>query len=442
MSARSIVLKALRRVSEDAYSSIVLDNELKKSNLDERDKRFASNLFYGVLENEQLLDHVIRSLLTNKRTKLEKDVRIILRMGLYQLCFMDKVPDSAAVDESVRLARKCGLSRASGLVNGMLRNFIRGGKNVPLPGREKDEKLWLSIKYSCPMWLVNTWISDYNTEICEGILKCIAGRPPIYARVNNTKTDMASLLALLEADGAQTDAVEWLDNAIAVRATGSIEELDAYKKGWLHVQDMSSQLCCAVLDPQKGERILDVCAAPGGKTFTAAERMSGEGHIISCDIHSHRVRLIADGAERLGLGCVEAVERDALTGENIMSDRVLCDVPCSGLGIIRRKPDIKNKNAEILAQLPQMQYDILCRSAENVKPGGVPVYSTCTLCHRENMQVVERFLAENNDFEPYPFETPAPIKRYITDESEHMLTLFPFVADTDGFFIARMKRKG
>ncbi len=442
MSARGIVLRALRRVAENAYSSIILDNELKKSSLDDRDKRFAANLFYGVLENEQLLDHTIRSLLTNKKTKIENDVRLILRMGLYQLKFMDKVPDSAAVNESVLMAKKNGLQRASGMINGMLRSFIRNNKQIPLPDRTKNEKLWLSVNYSCPMWLIELWINDYGTEICESVLECISGRPPIYARVNSVRTDTESLISALNSDGAEAKAVDWLENAVEICNAGSIEELEAYRNGLFHIQDLSSQLCCAVLDPQPCDTVLDVCAAPGGKSFTAAERMNNEGKVISCDIHSHRVGLIDDGAKRLGLEVVEATERDALTGDNLPADRVLCDVPCSGLGIIRRKPDIKNKNAETIAQLPEMQYDILCRSALNVKPGGVLVYSTCTLCSAENSKIAERFLDSNDEFEPYPFELPASVKRKIKDEPDFMLTLFPFTADTDGFFIARFRRKG
>jgi len=442
MSARKTVFNALKKVSDSAYSNITLDNELKKSNLDDRDKRFASSLFYGVLESEQQLDYIISKLLTNKKMKLERNVRIILRMGIYQLAYMTKVPDNAAVDESVRLARKNGLHRASGLINGLLRNFIRANKSVPLPDRCNNESLFLSIKYSCPVWLIESWSNDYGSEICESILKCLAGRPPIYAKVNNLHPEFSKTTEFLSVSGAKASAIDWLENAIEISATGGIEELEAYKAGMLHVQDLSSQFCCTVLSPQPGETILDVCAAPGGKTFTIAEHMMNNGRVISCDIHKHRVELIKEGAQRLGLTCIDAIERDALNGEEIPADRVLCDVPCSGYGIIRRKPDIKNKTAETLAQLPQIQYDILYRSSRNVKKGGVLVYSTCTLCSAENAEVVERFLADNPDFEPYPFTLPSVIDRRIADEPEYMLTLFPFIADTDGFFIARMKRKG
>lgn len=443
MSARRTAFRALRRVAEDAYSNLILDSELKKSNMDERDKRFAASLFYGVLENEQQLDYIISAFLSKPGMKLEKDVRIILRMGIYQLGFMDRVPDSAAVDESVRLAKKNGLTRVSGFINGVLRSYIRADKKVKLPDRSKDERLFLSVRYSCPMWLIDLWSGDYGVEICEKILQSLGGRPPIYARCNTVKITPGELCRILAEEGVEANPAEWFDDALCLADTGSIEELEAYKKGLFHVQDLSSQICCKVLSPQAGETVLDVCAAPGGKSFTLAQLMSGRGRVISCDIHPHRVELIAQGAERLGLGCIEPKVRDALSGEDeLKADRVLCDVPCSGLGIIRRKPDIKNKNAESIAQLPQMQYDILYRSSKAVRPGGVLVYSTCTLCREENSLVVNRFLEENSDFEPYPFELPCSVGRTAGGEPEHMLTLFPFVADTDGFFIARMKRKG
>ncbi len=442
MSARKTAFKALKRVAAEAsYSNLVLDGELEHSSLDERDKRLAANIFYGVLENEQQLNYIIGKLLS-KSAKIERDVRILLRMGIYQIGFMDKIPDSAAVNETVTLSKKIGLSRASGFINGILRAYIRAGKQVALPDRSVNESLFISVKYSCPLWLVDEWTSDYGAEICEKTLAELSGRPPIYARINSTAVDYAAVCDSLATDGVECSKIEWIDNAVELVGTGNIEELEAYKNGWLHVQDLSSQLCCKVLGAKEGDTVLDACAAPGGKSFTTAEIMNGKGKVISCDIYEHRVGLIAEGAKRLRLGNIQPVVRDALTGENVDADRVLCDVPCSGLGIIRRKPDIKNKKPETLAQLPQMQYDILCRSAESVRSGGTLVYSTCTLCPAENSEVVERFLCEHPEFEPYALNLPQNIYHAVPEEPEHMLTLFPFTANSDGFFIARMKRKG
>ena len=442
MSVRKTVFKTLKKVTADgAYSNIALDAHLKNSSLDERDKRFAANLFYGVLENERLLDYIISKLITKKGTKIEKDVRLILRMGIYQLKFMDKVPDSAAVNESVKLARELGIARVSGFINGILRTFIRMDKSVELPDINQNKHLHLSLKYSCPVWLIELWLASYGDDICVSVLDSLGGRPPIYARVNNTVTNAENVVDSIKRAGGYAAPVSWIDNAITVSASGSIEELDVYKNGEIHIQDLSSQLCCKLLDAKEGDTVLDVCAAPGGKSFTIAQQMTNNGKVISCDIHEHRVKLIQNGARRLKLDCIDARCRDALNGEYIEADRVLCDVPCSGLGIIRRKPDIKNKKPEAIAELPQLQYDILCASAKNVKQGGTLIYSTCTLNPEENQKVIERFLSENNDFEPYALEFPEGINHLLEDEADHMLTIFPSTADTDGFFIARIRRK-
>lgn len=442
MNVRKTVFKALKKVTADgAYSNIALDAQLKNSPLDERDKRFAANLFYGVLENERLLDYIISKLVTNKGTKIEKDVRLILRMGIYQLKYMDKVPDNAAVNESVKLAKEIGMARVSGFINGMLRSFIRMNKTVELPDINKNKQLHLSLKYSCPIWLIELWLSAYSEEICVAVMESLSGRPPIYARVNNTVTNTDKAIKSIENDGAQAAAVSWIENAIAISASGSIEELEVYKNGEIHIQDLSSQLCCSMLDAKEGCTVLDVCAAPGGKSFTIAQILNNKGKVVSCDIHEHRVKLIQNGARRLKLDCVDARCRDALCGEKIEAECVLCDVPCSGLGIIRRKPDIKNKKPETIAELPQLQYDILCASAENVKKGGTLIYSTCTLNPEENEKVIERFLSENDEFEPYAMKLPQGMPRLLANEPEHMLTVFPSAADSDGFFIARIRRK-
>lgn len=442
MSVRKTVFKALKKVTaEGAYSNIALDAQLKNSSLDERDKRFAANLFYGVLENERLLDYIISKLVASKGTKIEKDVRLILRMGIYQIKYMDKVPDSAAVNESVKLAKSLGMARVSGFINGMLRSFIRMDKTVELPDINKNKPLHLSLKYSCPIWLIELWLSAYGEDICISVMESLGGRPPIYAKVNNVVTNTDAVIKSIKKDGGDAAPVSWLDNAVTVSSLGSIEELSAYKNGEIHIQDLSSQLCCTMLGAKEGSTVLDVCAAPGGKSFTIAQLMNNKGKVVSCDIHEHRVKLIQNGARRLKLDCVDARSRDALSGEMIEADCILCDVPCSGLGIIRRKPDIKNKKPEAIAELPQLQYDILCASAKNVKQGGTLIYSTCTLNPEENQRVIERFLEENNEFEPYAMTLPQEVKHLLADEPEHMLTIFPSVANTDGFFIARIRRK-
>lgn len=425
--------------NEGGYSNISLNSALNGTNLDQRDKAFVTKIVYGVLENTGYLDCIIDNYSKVKSSKLEPEVRRILRIGLYQMTFLD-TPDSAAVNESVNLAKKLKLFRATGFINGLLRSYIRDGKTVKLPDQKKNPVLYLCVKYSCPEWLVDLWRNAYGDDICEGILKSLSERPPIYARVNTAKVSPEALAASFEECGVNAEKSALLPNCLTLKNTGSVRDLPQYERGEFHVQDGSSQLCCMIAAPKSGDKIYDVCAAPGGKTFTLAELMSNQGEIISCDIHPHRVKLIAEGAERLGLGCVKPTVRDALaevTEDD--GDLVLCDVPCSGLGIIRRKPDIKQKSPRELDELPSLQYKILENSARLVKKGGRLVYSTCTLNPAENAEVLGRFLAAHPEFEPCSIELPSGI-RHIIDEPPHVLTIFPQTADTDGFFISTVRR--
>lgn len=441
MTARRAALESLKRTERGAYSTIALDNILEKSGLDERDRGLASALFYGVQENQTQLDAAISALLRKPGQKLETDVRLILRMGIYQLGYMDKIPDSAAVNESVALTRQTGHDSAAGFVNGILRSYIRAGKKTPLPDRESDLLLWLSLKYSCPMWLTQLWVESYGEQLCERIMETFSGRAPIYARVNRTKCSLESLIQRLADEGVTARPVDVLPDAVELENTGDVEQLKTYRKGFFHVQDISSQLCAAMVGAQKSEIILDACAAPGGKSFTIAQTAGDNCTVIACDLHNSRVDMIAEGAKRLGLSSVKARRRDAAAaGSKIVADRVLCDVPCSGLGVIRRKPDIKNKSKTELEQLPELQYQILSTNAACVKPGGRIVYSTCTLNPAENSGVFDRFLAEHKEFEPIALCLPDGIMRSI-DEPEHELTLFPEREGADGFFIAAALRK-
>ena len=350
-------------------------------------------------------------------------------------------PDSAAVNESVNLAKKLKLFRATGFINGLLRSFIRDGRQIKLPDRTKQPERYLSIKYSCPEWLVKLWRKSYGEDICEKILTSLEGRPPIFFRTNTTRVSTDALVKNLEAAGVKAAVSAVIPDCLAVEEAGDITVLPDYKNGFFHVQDGSSQLCCAIASPEKGSVVYDVCAAPGGKSFSLAELMGNDGRVISCDIHPHRVELIAEGAGRLGLSCVEPTLRDALGEcEPECADLVLCDVPCSGLGIIRRKPDIKRKPQSETEGLPQLQLRILQNSAQLVRKGGRLVYSTCTLNPAENLSVIAKFLAGNGDFEPCPIELPDGIVRAI-DEPDYTFTIFPHIFNTDGFFIATLRRK-
>ena len=438
--------RVLMRVEgEGGYSNIALNEALSATRAEPRDRAFITRLVYGVLEKTEYIDHVISSYTSHdghskSNARIEPEVRCILRMAVYQMAFMN-TPDAAAVNESVKLAKKLKLFRATGFINGLLRSFIRDGKQVRLPDPVKQCEKHLSIQYSCPLWLVKLWRKSYGNEICEWILKSLEGRPPIYLRGNTTRVSTDALVKMLRAAGVKAAASTDIPDCVSIEETGDIAALPGFAEGFFHVQDGSSQLCCAVASPGSGKTVYDVCAAPGGKSFTMAELMGDKGRIVSCDLHPHRVELIARGAERLGLKCIEPTVRDALgESEPECADLVLCDAPCSGLGIIRRKPDIKRKPQDEIEGLPDLQYRILENSSRLVKKGGRLIYSTCTLNPAENNSVITRFIGEHGEFEPCPLKLPDETIRAI-DEPDYMLTVFPHIVNTDGFFISAVRRK-
>lgn len=431
-NARKAAERLLTKLDENsAYSNILLDKELDKYKLDERDKHFATALFYGCIERRLTLDSIIDRRLVRRADKLSNEVRNILRCGIYQLLYMDSVPDHTAVDESVKLVNTKKNPALPGFVNGLLRGFVRDGKAIPEGGNDAEKLMY---EYSCPMWLVDKWVDEYGITTAKEMLRSSVGRAPVTARVNTTKVTSDKLCEQLRSEGIDCEPASFPEGCIKILG-GSPENTLAYKQGLFHVQDISSQLCCKALDPQAGMTVLDVCSAPGGKSFTIAELMENKGSLLAFDLHENRVRLIRSGAARLGLDIISAQPNDAkkLREDMPEADRVLCDVPCSGLGVIRRKPEIKYKSPEEFARLPDIQYDILSVSSGYVRQGGVLVYSTCTLSRAENDDVVDRFLSEHNDF------APAPIGGAFGEEFKASIT--PGRFDSDGFFIAKLIRK-
>lgn len=438
---RYAAFKALSKVeNEGAYSNIVLDSVLSSSEMSKLDSSFASSLFYGVLEKKLSLDYIISKFSSIPIRKIEPDTLIILRIAVFQLVFMDKIPDSAAVNEAVKLCKKVKLFSSSGFVNGVLRSIVRSENRFPLPD-ERNKAEYLSVKYSCPKKIIKLWSDDYSEECAEKILMQLDGRPPVYARVNTLKTNTEELLGIFKKEGVNAQKTDILSNAAELKYPGAISELESFKKGLFHIQDLSSQICCEILNVRKGDTVTDVCSAPGGKAFTTAENMNNTGKIFCCDIHSHKLKLIRGGAKRLGINTIDVCQRDALSDVPLeMSDRILCDVPCSGLGILRRKPEIRYKSDTGAESLPKIQYDILVNSSKYVKSGGILVYSTCTLHRAENGGVADKFLAENTDFAPLEIKLPKGIKRTIS-EPENQVTLFPQTNNTDGFFISAFVKR-
>lgn len=433
---RLTVVKMLMKMeSSEAYSNLLLDHAFNEAELSDRDKAFAAALFYGVLERRLTLDHVIRTNSKIAFEKLDKAAVQILRTGLYQLLYMPSVPESAAVNESVKMCKKLKCFSAQGFVNGMLRSFIRSGKKISYLGISPEKRL--SVEYSCPEWLTEKFISEYGMDFAVRALKASVGKPPVYARVNILRTTTDKVIVELAKHRIKAAPYPGLVNCIRLEKAGDIEKCAPFRQGLFHVQDISSQLCCLTLRPVVNETVLDVCAAPGGKSFTLAELMGNNGKLYSMDLHDMRVGLIEDGAARLGIKIITAMQNDAskFNGALPQADRVLCDVPCSGFGVIRRKPEIKYKPPEEFAGLPEIQYQILETSARYVKSGGTLVYSTCTLSRAENDDVADRFAAAHPEFmpivQPVPLSAPGDYKRtYCPDEN-----------GGDGFFTASFRRK-
>ncbi len=441
-NSRDIALGVLLKIENDgAYSNIALNNAIKENKLGSIDSSFVSALVYGVLERRITLDYIIKSYSKIPLRKIEIKTKNILRLGIFQLLFMDKIPQSAAVNESVNLAKKHKLVKSSGFINGVLRSITRAEVKYTLPERS-DTIRYFSVKYSVPESIVKLWVNSYGEFNTEEILKSLDGRPKICCRVNTLKTDAKTLISELEKQGVKAAEVEFLHDALYLENTGSIERLKAYKDGLFHIQDASSQLCTYFLSPKPRQIMLDVCSAPGGKSFTAAQYMNDRGKIFACDMFEHKLRLIRSGAKRLGINSVVALLRDAEKDEiNLpLADRILCDVPCSGLGIMSRKPEIRYKEDIIDNNLPNLQYNILCNSSKYLAGGGVLVYSTCTLNPAENNANAERFLAEHPDFYGIQLELPQGIKRAF-NENPYEITLMPHTCWTDGFYISVFGKK-
>lgn len=395
-AARLAAAQALLRVEKGAYSNLSFAGLC--SSLDSRETAFASALFYTALERRLAIDHILKYYSAKPLDTLVPEVMASLRLGICQLLYLESVDDYAAVSQSVELARALGVPEAAGFVNGVLRAFLRAGKKIPPVRGGRGDRL--SVAYSCPRWLVKRLLKTYGEEDTLHILENSLGRPPLFLRANTTRIAPEGLVQNLAAEGIEA-AVQADPPGCLLAQSSPVEGLAAFRKGLFHVQDKASQYCALAVGAKAGERVLDVCGAPGGKSFTVAEEMGNQGQVVALDLHPHRVGLVQEGAERLGLSIVHAKAGDASVFDPALGefDRVLCDVPCSGFGIIRRKPEIKYKTPSSVENLPEIQHKILQTSANYVKPGGRLVYSTCTLLPEENGEVVSRFLKEASGFE-------------------------------------------
>lgn len=438
-NARDTALEVLMQIdSANAWSDGSLKRTIAKNKLDSRDAALATRLSYGVIQNKMLLDYYISCYCTQKAERLESVIRNILRIGGYQILFMDKIPHRAAVNEAVEMTRRAGRPKATGMVNAVLRKFVANWMNMPaLPNGTTVD--YLSVRYSHPKWLVERLVDLLGPEEAEGYLKMNNEVVPTTIQTNLLKTTPEELEKELRQSGVTVEKHPWLPGCFAVSSTGDLESLSAFSEGRFMVQDAAARLVAVVAQPERNAKVLDVCAAPGGKSFALAIDMGDEGQIVSCDIHPHKLKLIENGAARLGIASIRAVQADGREHHAAWqqtADLVVADVPCSGLGIIRKKPDIRYKNPKELAQLPAIQKAILENASTYVRSGGTLIYSTCTVLPEENEEVTEDFLAHHLDFELESFTLPLPV-----GPSRGHLTLWPQRFGTDGFYICRMRRK-
>lgn len=412
---REVALKAIYDIEfNNAYSNMTLKKYLESA--EDRDKSFITALVYGTVDMKITLDYIIGKLSKIKIKKISRYILIILRMGIYQLKYMDKVPDSAAVNESVKLARRYGHSASAGYVNGVLRNAVKFKIEYP-----KDKIEYLSVKYSFPINLCSKWTSDFGFEFTESMLKAFGESAPLILRPNTLRITSEELAELLKKNGTSTR----VSDGAVVCSGFDVAHDKLYRDGFYTVQDIAAQTAAKVLLPKSGDTVIDMCAAPGGKTTHMAELMNNKGKIYAFDIYEHKTELIKRNAERLGITIISTQISDGTKLNNAFkgtADKVLCDVPCSGLGIIGRKPEIK-WNRDSTETLPQIQREILNNGAEYLKTGGEILYSTCTIENEENGAVTGEFLRDNREF-----------------EKVYEKTFYPHIDNTDGFYICKMRR--
>lgn len=425
---REIALKILYKIEkENAYSNIVLNDEIKinKKYLKEKDIGLISEIIYGVTTWKLTLDEIIKKYSKIKLKKISIWILNILRMGVYQIVFLDKIPKSAAVNESVNLAKRYGHSSSSNFVNAILRKVEKSDFDEFFQIENDVERI--SKTTSMPEWIIKELLTNNNIKTVEEICKNSNLRPKITIRINKLKITKSEIIKKLEEKGINCKETKY-DDFLILDKVKDIENLDLFQKGFFTVQDISAGLAVINLEPLKGEKILDACSAPGGKTTYMAEMMQNEGEILAWDIHEHRTKLIQDNAERLGINIIKTQVKDATIYDEKLNekfDKILLDVPCLGIGVIKRKPDIKwNRKLEDIQEINQIQKSILKNCSKYLKPDGVLIYSTCSILKEENEDIIYEFLKENTNFK---------IKE------NKILNIVPDV-EKDGFFICELHK--
>jgi 16S rRNA (cytosine967-C5)-methyltransferase len=440
VNARQIALKIINDVIiNEAYANIALAREIGKYSLSDQDRRFVTELVYGTVKAGETLDWLLKHYASRTLKKVPPIILNILRMGIYQIFFLDKVPPSAACNQAVELAKKYGHVGTVKFVNAILRSAVRNPEKAVYPSIEENVSLYLSLKYFHPEWIIKRWLKRFSAEAVEALCQMNNTTPLLSLRTNTLKISRENLLERLETEQVDGEASLWASEGILCKSFPSLSTLKSLEQGLFQVQDESSMLVAHVLDPKPQEFVIDACAAPGGKSTHIAALMQNKGRVVATDIHDHKLAITLDNASRLGIDIIETRNLDATKLDEFYkdkADRVLVDAPCSGLGVLRRKADARwRKSANLLTELPKLQMSILNSAANCVKPGGILVYSTCTTEPEENQDVVTEFLKKRPDFILECAGEYLPEKR-----PEKMLQLWPHIDHVDGFFITRMKR--
>jgi 16S rRNA (cytosine967-C5)-methyltransferase len=437
---RGTAVKILNRVERsDSYLDKLLDAELKSTDLNDLDKGLLAEIVHGVLRWQSKLDWVLNGFSHGNFAKAEINVKNTLRVALYQILFLERVPHAAAVNEGVEFIKRIRGDKPAGLVNGVLRNIIRSIDGIRYPDPREDQLQYLAVYYAHPQWMVKRWVDRFGLEETERLLMANNERPGLSLRINRLKTDPDSFRKQLEAQQIPYTASVHLSHFVKVRSLSKIGQMDLFRNGMFTIQDESAALPCLLLDPRPGQRVIDLCAAPGGKTTNIAEVMENKGEIIALDKYEAKLSLIRSACERLGLHNITLRVGDAAVCEEPPADRVLLDAPCSGLGTLAKKPDIKWKRDVVdIRRLAPLQRELMEHAATLVKPGGVLVYSTCTIESEENQEVVQSFLAAHPEF------ALDPASRFVRPEvvsPEGFIETFPHRHGMDGSFAARLVKK-
>ncbi|MGB8002600.1 MAG: 16S rRNA (cytosine(967)-C(5))-methyltransferase RsmB [Anaerobacillus sp.] len=437
-NVREAALDVIEKINKNqAYSNLLLNETIKKHQLSRKDTGLLTEIVYGTIQRKKTLDFYLDDFLTNRK-RMQNWVISLLQLSLYQMVYLDRVPDRAIIHEAVEIAKKRGHKGVSGMVNGVLRNTQRKGLRNPEDIEDVAERI--SISKSHPLWLVQRWIDQLGVEATEAMCDENLLAPYVTARVNKIRTSVDQVIKDLESEGVEAVAGTLSEDAIKI-IQGKLFDTEVYKRGDLTIQDESSMLVARALGIEPGQKVLDACAAPGGKSTHIAERLNGSGHVNSLDLHAHKVKLIKKQAQRLNL---RAIEAEMLDSRNVAErfkaksfDRILVDAPCTGFGVLRRKPDIKwSKQEEDINRITSVQKGILDAQASLLKPGGKLVYSTCTIEEAENQEVVKQFLSDHPEF-----KLDVTLSNRLPDKLETyceggQVQLLPHYFGTDGFYIA------